>query len=74
MTKSPFVGQSERATKPLDLVYTDVCGRLRVSARGGYNYFITFTDDYTRFRWAFLIKHKSKVFEMFKVYKNEVEK
>ena len=35
MTKLPFSGKAERATKPLDLVHTDVCGPMSVSTHGG---------------------------------------
>ncbi|KAL0288391.1 UNVERIFIED_CONTAM: hypothetical protein Sradi_7098500 [Sesamum radiatum] len=31
----------------LDLVHTDVCGPLSTPARGGFSYFITFTDDHS---------------------------
>jgi hypothetical protein len=37
-------------------------------------YFITFTNDYSRYRHIYLIKHKSKTIEKFKEYKLEVEK
>ena len=42
-------------------------------ARGGYVYFITFTDDYSRFRYVYLMRHKSESFEKFKGFKAEVE-
>ena len=74
MTKRPFLGKTERTTNLLDLIHTDVCGPLRVSAQGGYSYFITFTDDHSRFGHIYLIKHKSEAFEKFKEYKSEVEK
>ncbi|KAL0439611.1 UNVERIFIED_CONTAM: transposon Ty1-A Gag-Pol polyprotein [Sesamum latifolium] len=48
MTKKPFVGQSAIANDLLDLVHTDVCGPLSTPARGGFSYFITFTDNHSR--------------------------
>ena len=36
LTKRPFKAKGYRATKPLELVHTDVCGPMRVQARGGY--------------------------------------
>ncbi|KAL0455903.1 UNVERIFIED_CONTAM: hypothetical protein Slati_0929500 [Sesamum latifolium] len=48
MTKKPFVGQSAIAKGVLVLVHTDVCGPLSIPARGGFSYFITFTDDHSR--------------------------
>ncbi|GKA40147.1 retrotransposon protein, putative, ty1-copia subclass [Tanacetum coccineum] len=37
------------------------------------SYFITFTDDYSRYGYIYLLKHKHEVFETFKVFQNEVE-
>ncbi|KAI5324165.1 hypothetical protein L3X38_033238 [Prunus dulcis] len=47
---------------------------LSIASRGGFSYFITFTDDYSRLGYVYLIKYKSKAFEKFKEFKNEVEK
>ncbi|GJS54466.1 retrovirus-related pol polyprotein from transposon TNT 1-94 [Tanacetum coccineum] len=37
------------------------------------SYFITFTDDYSRYGYVYLLKHKHEVFETFKLFKYEVE-
>ena len=69
MTKRSFSTKGVRATIPLKLVHTDVCGPINVQARGGYEYFITFTDDYSRYNYVYLMRHKSKALEKFKEYK-----
>ena len=69
MTKDPFTGHSERANELLDLIHTDVCGPLSLDARGGYNYFITFTNDFSIYGYVYLMRHKSESFEMFKSFK-----
>ena len=46
---------------------------MNVKARGGYEHFITFVDDYSRYGYVYLIHHKSKSFEKFKDYKIEVD-
>jgi hypothetical protein len=46
MTKAPFTSQSERANDLLGLVHTDVCGPMSSVDRGGFQYFITFTNDF----------------------------
>ena len=66
MTKSLFTRKDERASEVLDLIYSDVCGPMNMSARGGYSYFIISTDDLSRYRYVYLMKHKSESFEMFK--------
>ncbi|KAJ9557211.1 hypothetical protein OSB04_011825, partial [Centaurea solstitialis] len=39
---------NERANGLLEIIHTDVCGPFSHEARGGYRYFITFTDDFSR--------------------------
>ena len=72
MTKAPFTGQSERANDLLSLIHTDVYEPLSSPARGGYLYFITFIDDFSRYSYVYLMKHKFESFEMIKILKNEV--
>ena len=74
MTKLPFKGKGERADGLLDLIHTDVCGPMFVHARGGFVCFITFIDDYLQYEYLFFMRYKSKAFERFKEFKNEVEK
>ena len=45
MTKAPFTKIGERINELLALIHTDVCGPMSICARGGFSYFITFTDD-----------------------------
>ncbi|GKD21889.1 retrotransposon protein, putative, ty1-copia subclass [Tanacetum coccineum] len=73
MTRKSFPHRPERATDLLGIIHTDVCGPLRHVSKQGASYFITFTDDYSHYGYVYLLKHKHKVFETFKVFKNEVE-
>jgi hypothetical protein len=68
MTKAPFTGFPERAAYLLELVHTDVCGPMSMTARGGFQYFITFTDDFSRYGYVYLMKHKSETFKKFKEF------
>ena len=65
MTKTPFFGTMERATNLLEIIHTDVCGPMSVKACGKYRYFLTFTDDLSRYGYIYLMKHKSETFEKF---------
>ena len=49
MTKTPFSGTMERATDLLEIIHTDVCGPMSVKAHDKYHYFLTFTDDLSRY-------------------------
>ena len=73
MTKTSFSGTMERANDLLEIICTDVCGPMSVEARGGYRYFLTFTDDLSRYGYIYLMKHKSETFEKFKKFQSEVE-
>ncbi|KAL0307336.1 UNVERIFIED_CONTAM: Retrovirus-related Pol polyprotein from transposon TNT 1-94 [Sesamum radiatum] len=73
MTRKPFVGQSKLANDLLDLIHTDVCGALNTHTRGGFSYFITFTDDHSRYGYVYLMRYKSEAFMRFKEFRLEVE-
>ena len=73
MTKTLFSGTMERATDLLEIIHTDVCGPMNIEARSGYHYFLTFTDYLSRYRYIYLMKHKSETFEKFKEFQSEVE-
>ncbi|KAL4377319.1 hypothetical protein GQ457_02G027920 [Hibiscus cannabinus] len=73
MTKAPFSGKGERASDLLGLIHSDVCGPMNTQARGGFQYFITFTDDFSRYGYIYLMNHKSEALEKFKEFKNEVQ-
>ena len=73
MTNRPFNAKGRRAQELLELVHTDVYGPMSTQAKGGYEYFITFTNDYSRYGYVYLMKRKSKTFKKFKEFKAEVE-
>jgi len=73
MSKTPFSGTMERATDLLEIIHINVCGPTSVKARGGYRYFLTFTDDLSRYGYIYLMKHKSEAIENFKEFQSEVE-
>jgi len=63
----------ERQTKLLGLIHTDIVDLKLTTTRGGKNYFVTFINDYSRYKKVYLIKHKDEAFDMFLSYKTEVE-
>ena len=68
MTKTPFSRTMEQTTNLLEIIHTDVCGPMNIEAHGGYSYFLTFTDDLSRYGYIYLMKHKSEIVEMFKEF------
>ena len=74
LPKSPFSGIGEQAKGLLELIHSDVCDPMHVQARSASFYFITFTDDFSRFGWVYLMRYNFEAFEKFREYKNKVEK
>ena len=74
MTKALFTAKGEKATERLGLIHSDVCGPMCTMAMGGFYYFITFTDDFSRYGYVYPLKNKFDSFEKFKEYQGEVEK
>ena len=72
MTKAHYTNQSERTKELLALIHIDKCEPLSYTARGGYQYFITFIDDFSRYAYVYLMKHKFDSFEKLKKFQNEV--
>ncbi|GJX56819.1 retrotransposon protein, putative, ty1-copia subclass [Tanacetum coccineum] len=73
MARKPYSHQVERAKDLLGLIHTDVCGPFRTVSRQRASYFITFTDDFSHYGYAYLLKHKHELFESFKVFHKEVK-
>jgi hypothetical protein len=61
-------------TRPLQLVHSDLCGPLPQKSLSGSRYILTFIDDYTHYSWVYFLAAKSETFEMFKHFKNMVER
>ncbi|GKF03649.1 retrotransposon protein, putative, ty1-copia subclass, partial [Tanacetum coccineum] len=73
MARKPFSHQVERDKDILGLIHTDVCRPFRTVSKQGSSYFVTFTDDFSRYGYVYLLKHKHEVFETLKVFQKEVE-
>jgi hypothetical protein len=58
-----------RATKPLELVHSDICGPITPQSNGGCRYFMTFTDDFSRKTWIHLLVDNATAFTEFKKFK-----
>jgi len=73
MHADPFPISTSRASKPLQLVHSDVHGPVKVPTHQGYRYWVTFIDDHSRFKAVYLLKKKSETFAAFKQYKSWAE-
>nr|GEY83145.1 hypothetical protein [Tanacetum cinerariifolium] len=73
MARKPYTHQVKRAKDLLGLIHTDVCGPFKIMSRQRASYFVTFTGDFSRYGYVYLLKHKHEVFETFSVFQKEVE-
>lgn len=51
--------------RPMELVFSDVWGPTP-SSFGRHAYYVSFIDDFSKFVWIYLLRHKSEVFQCFK--------
>ncbi|CAI7782009.1 unnamed protein product, partial [Closterium sp. NIES-54] len=66
LRRTSFPTSTTRASAPLELVHTDVCGPMQTPEREkGSKYFITFLDDFSRLSWVTLVKTRDEVAKVF---------
>ncbi|MCO5604284.1 hypothetical protein L7F22_058449 [Adiantum nelumboides] len=65
---------STRASAPLALVHTDLCGPLSTSSLSGLCYMLVLVDDFSRYTWVSFLKLKSEAFGSIRDWKAIVEK
>lgn len=58
-------GNRQKATRPGELISTDVCGPFDASCKR-YRYFVVFKDHFTKFRYVFFLRQKSEVAQALK--------
>jgi len=68
LARKPFTPTTSRATEPLQLVHSEICGPLE-TAIGGGGYMLLFIDDATRHTDEYILKYKSEALEKFKEWK-----
>lgn len=73
MCQIPFKEKGTRATILLELIHSDICEPMETTAFGGYRYFLTLIDDYSRKIFVYFLKNKSEVASIFEIFKAMVE-
>jgi hypothetical protein len=64
---------AKRSAENLEIIHIDICGPFPDKSVDGYDSFITFTNDYSRFGYIYPIKERSEALDKFKIFKAEVE-
>jgi hypothetical protein len=68
-----FPKSTSVSTVPLELVHSSVWGPAPTYI-GRKNYYVSFVDDFSKFTWVYLIRHKSKVFQVLRIFQKLVER
>lgn len=61
-------------TKPLQLLYMDLCGPMRILSRGAKRHVFVIVGDYSRFTWTLFLSFKDKTLEVFQILVKIVQK
>ena len=69
----PFNSSESISTDIFDLIHSDVWGPSPVSSIGESRYFVVFVDDYSRYSWIFLMKHRSELLQVYSNFAKMVE-
>ena len=72
-TKIKFDRSLSIADEPFDLVHTDLSGIVRIANPDGFNYFLIFVDDNTRYIFVFLLSRKFQVVSCYKQFVNWIK-
>ena len=57
----PYPISTSMSSKPLELVFSDVWGPALPSVERN-TYYVSFIDDFSKFTWIYLLRHKCEVF------------
>ena len=66
----PFKKSFTVTNAPFDLIHSDIWGPASQPTKGGSLYYVLFVDDYTRYTWIYLLKHKSDFFSVHCIFSN----
>jgi hypothetical protein len=61
------------SSHPLELIYSDVWG-LAPKSVGRFKSYVSFINDFSKFTWIYLVKHKPQVFQRFQECHTLVER
>jgi histone deacetylase 1/2 len=69
----PYPRSTSISNAPLDLVFSDVWGPAPTFV-GKNKLYVSFIDDYSKFTWVYMLRHKSEVFQRFQDFQHLVER
>lgn len=73
LIRKPFNTVRTRATRPLQIIHTDLCGKVCPATFDGEEYILTCHDDYIHFLKVYLLYTKDEAEDYIKEYIEESE-
>uniref|UniRef100_A0A2N9HXJ7 Integrase catalytic domain-containing protein n=1 Tax=Fagus sylvatica TaxID=28930 RepID=A0A2N9HXJ7_FAGSY len=65
MHQLPFLVSNKNVKSPFELVHADLWGLAPVLSYTGFHFYLVLVDEFTKFTWVYLLKHKSDTFKIF---------
>ena len=69
MRAKPHQKPLRQGTYPLEVIHSDVVGKMKTTGYDGSHYFVTFKDSFTSYAEVNCIRHKSDVYQSFRRFK-----
>lgn len=60
-SRTPFSHSCVKTTAMFELIHIDIWGPYQTKTSDGCNQFLTIVDDFSRYSWVHLLKHKNQV-------------
>ena len=65
MHQLPFPVSNKSMSSPFALIHADLWGPAPIMSYTGFRYYLVLVDEFTKFTWTYLLKHKSDTFKVF---------
>ena len=65
MHQLPFPVSNKTVSSPFALDHTDLWGHAPIPSHIGFRYYLVLVNEFTKFTWTYLLKHKSDTFQVF---------
>ncbi|KAJ9552989.1 hypothetical protein OSB04_017034 [Centaurea solstitialis] len=62
-----------KSTNILEVLHGDICGPIDPPTPAGNIYILVLVDDFSRYMWSFLLKHKNDAADVIKRFKKSIE-
>uniref|UniRef100_A0A2N9GCI3 Integrase catalytic domain-containing protein n=1 Tax=Fagus sylvatica TaxID=28930 RepID=A0A2N9GCI3_FAGSY len=73
MHQLPFPTSNKTVNSPFELIHADLWGPAPVVASNSFRFYLVLVDEFTKFTWVYLLKHKSETFQVFTQFRAMID-